>query len=136
LPRHWPPAGYKAIDTDKGWSEPLPGGRQQWREDAIQELLATEDTDVLFVAGCEENQVQFHEQFDCIILLSAPAGVIRQRLASRATNTYGQALGELQRVLHDLETIEPQLRRAADHEVQTTIPFDEVVTATFRLASF
>jgi hypothetical protein len=28
----------------------IPGG-----EDAIQELLATEDVEVLFVAGCEEN---------------------------------------------------------------------------------
>jgi hypothetical protein len=35
-------------------------------------LLATEDTEVLFVAGCEENQVRFHSQFDRIILLSAP----------------------------------------------------------------
>lgn len=79
--------------------------------------------------------MQFHEQFDCIILLSAPAGVITQRLASQATNAYRRPLGELQRVLQDLETIEPQLRRAADHEVQTTIPFDEVVTAILRLAS-
>ncbi len=50
--------GYKAVDTDDGWCEPLPDGRQQWREDAVQELLSTEDVDVLFVAGCEENQVQ------------------------------------------------------------------------------
>jgi hypothetical protein len=35
-------------------------GRQRWREDAIQELLATGDTGVLFPAGCEENQVKFH----------------------------------------------------------------------------
>jgi hypothetical protein len=52
--------GFKAIDTDDGWSEPLSDGRQRWREDAIQALLATEDTNVLFVAGCEDNQVQFH----------------------------------------------------------------------------
>ncbi len=65
--------GYKAIDTDDGWCEQLPDGRQRWREDAIAALLATEDTDVLFVAGCEENQVRFHPQFDRIILLSAPA---------------------------------------------------------------
>lgn len=64
--------GFKAVDTDDGWSEPLPDGRQRWREDAIQALLATEDTDVLFVAGCEENQVQLHAQFDHIVLLSAP----------------------------------------------------------------
>ena len=64
--------GYKAVDTDDGWCEPLPDGRQQWREDAVRDLLDTEDTDVLFVAGCEENQVGFHPRFDQIILLSAP----------------------------------------------------------------
>lgn len=46
--------GYKAIDTDDGWSEQLPDGRQRWREDAFTALLATEDADVLFLAGCEE----------------------------------------------------------------------------------
>jgi putative intracellular protease/amidase len=45
--------------------------RQRWREDAIADLLATEDADVLFVAGGEENRVQFHAQFDHIVLLSA-----------------------------------------------------------------
>ncbi len=74
--------GYKAVDTDDGWCEPLPDGRQMWREDAIGELLATEDADVLFVAGCEENQVAFHWRFDVIILLSAPAEVLIDRLAS------------------------------------------------------
>src|ERR1700691_2617714 len=27
--------GYKAIDTDEGWCELLPDGRQRWREQAI-----------------------------------------------------------------------------------------------------
>jgi hypothetical protein len=49
--------GDKAIDTDDGWCEPLQDGRQRWREDSIGALLATKDADVLFVAGCEENQV-------------------------------------------------------------------------------
>jgi len=49
--------GYKAIDTDDGWCEQLPDGRQQWRERAIAGLLDTGDTEVLFIAGCEENQV-------------------------------------------------------------------------------
>ena len=45
--------GFKAVDTDDGWCEPLPDGRQRWREDAIDRLVDTEDADVLFVAGCE-----------------------------------------------------------------------------------
>ena len=40
--------GYKAIDTDDGWCQVLADGRQIWREDAIEALLATEDADVLF----------------------------------------------------------------------------------------
>jgi hypothetical protein len=54
--------GFKAVDTDDGWCEPLPDGRQRWREDAIGQLLDTEDAEVLFVAGCEENQVRFHSR--------------------------------------------------------------------------
>jgi dephospho-CoA kinase len=83
--------GYKAVDTDDGWCEPQPDGRQRWREDAIQELLATEDTGMLFVAGCEENQVKFHPWFDHIILLSAPAEVLTWRLATRTNNPFGKS---------------------------------------------
>lgn len=125
--------GFKAVDTDDGWSEPLPDGRQRWREDAIEALLATEDTGVLFVAGCEENQARFHARFDHIILLSAPLEVLMGRLAGRTSNPYGKAPEELSRIVDDVEAVEPLLRRVADHEVRTTIPLDEVVTAILRV---
>ena len=125
--------GFKAIDTDDGWSEPVPGGRQQWREDAIAELLATEDAPVLFVAGCEENQVRFHSQFDHIVLLSAPPEIMTERLAARTGNPYGKTPGELARILADLQAVEPRLRRVADHEVRTAAPLPEVVAAILRL---
>ena len=126
--------GYKAVDTDDGWCEPVTDGRQRWREDAIDELLATEDANMLFVAGCEENQVRFHPRFDLIILLSAPARTLMERLSSRTTNSYGKAPGELDRVLDDLQAVEPLLRNAAHHEVQTTMPLSDVVAAVLRLA--
>lgn len=126
--------GYKAIDTDDGWCEQLPDGRQRWREDAIAALLATEDADVLFVAGCEENQVQFHPQFDRIILLSAPVKTMLQRLGARTGNPYGKAPGDLGRVISDTQNIEPLLRQAADHEISTTQPLQDVVTSILRLA--
>ena len=125
--------GFKAVDTDDGWCEPLPDGRQRWREDAIGQLLDTEDAGVLFVAGCEENQVQFHPRFDLIILLSAPVEVLAERLASRTTNSFGRAPGELERVLDDLRVVEPLLRKAADHEIATTKPVNDVVTEVLRL---
>ena len=127
--------GYKAVDTDDGWSEPLPDGRQQWREDAIQALLATEDADVLFVAGCEENQAVFQPQFDHIVLLSAPIETLLERLATRTTNSYGKTAEELRRFRADVETVAAYelLRRVADHEIRTTMPLDEVVATVLRL---
>ena len=126
--------GYKAIDTDDGWCEPVSGGRRRWREDAIGQLLDTEDASLLFVAGCEENQARFHPRFDLIILLSAPAEVLVTRLASRATNPFGKSPGELARILDDLRLVEPLLRTAADHEIATTKPVSGVVTEVLRLA--
>lgn len=121
--------GYKAVDTDNGWCEPQPDGRQRWREDAIQALLDAEDTDVLFVAGCEENQVKFHSQFDHIILLSAPADVLTQRLVTRTSNQFGKSAGEYHQILADLADVEPRLRKVADCEIDTTMPLSEVVPA-------
>lgn len=125
--------GYKAVDTDDGWSEPQPDGRQVWREDAIQTLLATDDAEVLFVAGCEENQAKFHPQFDQIILLTAPIETLVQRLTMRTNNSYGKNPEELRRFLDDFEAVEPLLRRVASHEVRTTMPLHEVVSTILRL---
>jgi shikimate kinase len=125
--------GYRAVDTDDGWTEPLPDGRQRWREDAIESLLTTEDTDVLFLAGCEENQATFLDRFDHIVLLSAPLETLLERLATRTGNPYGRSPEELQRFLDDVEIVEPLLRTIADHEVRTTIPVHEVVTTVLRL---
>ena len=126
--------GFKAIDTDDGWCEQLPGGRQRWREDAVASLLDTEDADVVFVAGCEDNQARFHSRFDLIILLSAPVQVMTERLAARAGNPYGKASGEMDRILADLAAVEPLLRKAADHEIRTTISLADVVAKVLRLA--
>jgi dephospho-CoA kinase len=125
--------GYKAIDTDEAWSEPQPDGRQMWREEAIQALLTADDAEVLFVAGCEENQAKFHAQFDHIVLLSAPLETLVERLATRSGNSYGKAPEEVRRFFHDVETVEPLLRRIASHEVRTTMPLNEVVTTILRL---
>src|SRR6266487_1639757 len=87
--------GYKAIDADDGWSERGPDGDWVWREERIQLLLSIEDCDVLFLSGCATNQVKFYPQFDHIVLLSAPAAVIIDRLATRTSNPYGKDPDEL-----------------------------------------
>jgi dephospho-CoA kinase len=132
--------GQKAVDADApGFSElvsvpsdeltgPGPGKDWVWNEDRVQDLLTTADADVLFVSGCSPNQGKFYPQFDHVVLLSAPAAVIAERLATRTTNDFGKDPGQLGRTLQLQQDIEPVLRRGADLEVDTTAPVDEVVT--------
>ena len=56
-----------------------------------------------------------------------------ERLQARTNNPYGKSPLELRRFLEDVETVEPLLRRAADHEVRTTAPLDDVVATILRL---
>jgi dephospho-CoA kinase len=140
--------GYKAIDTDYGgWAEVvsvvdeqarsgLVGNRDQlWREDRIAELLATDDAEVLFVGGAAPNQSKFYGRFDHVVLLSAPAPVMMERLVSRTNNPYGKDPEELARALALKERVEPMLRRAADLEIDTSIPLDQVVARILDLVA-
>lgn len=141
--------GYKAIDLDcdafsewvelNGASE-SPGSPVQtdrdwiWRADRIDELLSTEDADVVFLSGCASNMGQFLPRFDHVILLRAPAGVIVERLKSRTNNPYGKHPDEVARVLDLVQIVEPLLRRAATHEIDTRACLDDVVATVLELA--
>jgi broad-specificity NMP kinase len=131
--------GYKAVDTDYDgysyfvtpWNDNAPESETGWlwREDRVQELLSTEDVSVLFVSGTHSNQGKFRSQFDHVILLSAAAPVIAERLKTRTNNPYGKEPEQLAEVLGYLETIEPRLRRFATLEIDTAAPLEQVVTA-------
>lgn len=137
--------GYKAVDTDYGGLSELvnipddepsglePGWDWVWREDRIQNLLSAEDADALFLGGCAPNQGKFYPQFDHVILLTAPTDVIVERLAARTTNPYGKHPDEVARVLGLLQTIEPMLRRGADHVVETSVSLTQAVAKVLRL---
>ncbi len=138
--------GYKAVDADEdGLSEVVrvpedeptgldPGQDWVWREDRIRDLLATEDADVLFLAGCSPNQGTFYPQFDHVVLLSAPPAVIVERLTTRTNNPYGKRPKDIARTLALRETVEPLLRRGAGHEIDTSAPLERVVAEVLRIA--
>ncbi len=77
--------------------------------------------------------VRFYPQFDHVILLSAPAAVIVERLATRTNNPYGKRPDEVARVLSLVQTIEPLLRKGAGYEVDTSAPLGQVVETVLRL---
>ena len=127
--------GHEVVDTDHGnWIAEPPNSERLWREDRMDELLAGHQEGVLFVSGCVANQGRFYPRFDAVVLLSAPTEVILERVAKRGTNDFGKTDAERARILSDLATVEPLLRRGATAEIDTRAPIDEVVDALERIA--
>ena len=132
--------GHQVVDTDYGaYSEQVPcsdaGESQQlWREDRIKALLDAHDGGALFISGCVSNQATFYPRFDAIVLLSAPATVVLERVARRESNAFGKRDVDRDRILHDLADIEPLLRARATAEIDTRAPLAEVADALERIA--
>src|SRR5258705_5131066 len=116
--------GYRTVDTDYCDYHVTVDGEQLWREDRIAALLA--DDGPLIVSGTTRNQVVFYPLFDHIVLLSAPADVLVERLTTRTTNPYGKDPSQVEETLGYLETVEPLLREAATLQVVTTGPAAQV----------
>lgn len=119
--------GHAAVDIDADGLLDESGDEPLWDEEGVREALATSPRP-LFLAGCAANQGAFYPGLTHVVLLSAPAEVVRQRLATRTTNSFGRNPEELARVLADLTEVEPLLRRGATLEIDTsTAAPDEVV---------
>ena len=126
--------GFRVVDTDSPpWSE-WAGDEWLWREDRMAELLAAEDERPLFVSGCMSNQGKFYDRFDAVVLLSAPAEVILDRIERRTTNDYGKTPGERALVLHHLASVEPRLRATCTHELDASRPLEDVVEGLVAIA--
>jgi hypothetical protein len=135
--------GHKAVDTDWNpeWeTPPAPGDPQAdgpgwlWREDRIEELLATEDAEVLFLSACVPNQSTFYSRFDHVVLLTASPELTVRRLRERTNNPYGKSVEDLADVLHFKSTVEPMLRRGATREIDTDMPLGDVVARILEIA--
>lgn len=129
--------GYRVIDTDDtGWREyreyPEPAdelhrGEWLWVEERMTRLLDADDGRSLFVAGCAANQSKFYARFDAVVLLSASADMILDRVGRRLGNNYGKTPLERAMILADLNTVEPMLRASCTHELDASRPLDEVL---------
>ena len=129
--------GYRVVDTDEpGWREYRPyaepidelhRGEWLWVEEKMEELLHTVDGRGLFVGGGARNQSKFYDRFDAVVLLSAPADVLLDRVASRTTNPYGKTALEEAEILADIAEIEPLRREGCTHELDASRPLADTV---------
>ena len=116
--------GHLTVDTDyDGWT--LADGR--WDTTKMTGLLDREP-DVV-VAGTVDNQGDFYDRFDHVVLLSAPLGILIERVSSRTTNPYGQTADEQAEIARYVQTVEPLLRRTATIELDGQASIDELAGA-------
>jgi adenylate kinase family enzyme len=137
--------GYRVVDTDDpGWreyredaesSDELHRGEWLWVEERMTGLLDSDDGRTLFVQGCVRNQGKFYDRFDAVVLLSAPAEVLLDRIARRTTNDYGKTPLERAMIMDDLAKVEPLLRAGCSHELDASRPLDELVDDLIAIAS-
>ena len=116
--------GHDVVDTDyDGWTI----DDRLWDEDRMPALLAAPRARALFVSGTAENQGAFYDRFDAVVLLTTPAGVLLERIATRTTNDFGKTPEERARIVGHIAEVEPLLRATFTHELDTSAPLDEVV---------
>jgi len=119
--------GHFAVDTDyDGWQ--VDG---TWDESRMDLLLARH-SDVI-VSGTVENQGRFYDRFDHVVLLSAPLGVLIDRVTQRTNNPYGKTPEQQSEIAHYLQTVEPLLRQGATLELDAQQPVADLADAVERL---
>jgi dephospho-CoA kinase len=117
--------GFHSYDADDdGFTQPRSDGVWEWQVEVVRDLLDRHDGDLLFFAGCSDEQAQF--RFDFKVVLTAPVEVILERLQTRNTNPFGKSQDERDRVLDDMAWVVPLLLDSADLVVDTTTTVSEV----------
>jgi shikimate kinase len=116
--------GHRTVDTDyDGWT--LPDGR--WDEPRMHALLAANPT--IVVSGTVENQGQFYDSFDDVVLLSAPLDVLLDRVRVRTDNPYGHTPEQQAEIGTYANEVEPLLHRGATLELDGRRPVEALADA-------
>lgn len=114
--------GHPVIDTDYG---PWTTESGLW-DDVLMGALLGESADVV-VSGTVDNQGDFYDRFDHVVLLSAPISVILDRVRTRTTNPYGATAEEREEIRSNHASVEPLLRATSTVEIDATQPLRDIV---------
>ena len=87
--------------------------------------LLAEQPDVV-VSGTVENQGHFYDQFEHVVLLSAPVDLLLERVGRRTNNPYGKTADQLADIARYVEAVEPLLRRGSTLELDGRRPVGEL----------
>ncbi|WP_207216491.1 AAA family ATPase [Xylanimonas ulmi] len=111
------------------------GWEQVWDLVRVRARIDAHGAGVLFLAGTAPNQSEVYDRLDAVVLLTAPREVLLARVAARTDNPYGKDAAGRAQIEHDIDAVEPLLRRGATHVVSSDRPLADVVTDVERIAA-
>lgn len=120
--------GCTTVDTDYGDYE-RPDGR--WHVERMTALLDAHDD--IVVSGTVDNQGDFYDRFDHVILLSAPIDVLLERVTHRTNSPYGRTPEQRDEIRRYTIEVEPLLRRGATLELDGRRPLADLADEVERL---
>ncbi|MGB3764743.1 MAG: AAA family ATPase [Ornithinimicrobium sp.] len=113
--------GHLTVDTDyDSWE--VPDGT--WDEHRMDRLLA--GNSALVVSGTVQNQVEFYDRFEHVVLLTAPLEVLLDRVMRRENNPYGKTAEHLLEIQRYVGEVEPLLRHGATIELDGRCPISDL----------
>lgn len=127
--------GERAVDppdpTPAGWLDHF-----GWkiRPEAVRSLAASLSSEVGFLCGGFENDVDVWALFDCVICLAVDETTLRDRLASRTTNHFGKHPEELQAALRWRLVVEDQYRNRGAVIIDATQSLEVVAAQVVAVA--
>jgi broad-specificity NMP kinase len=149
--------GYSSVDVDdhgiSGWrshstgeivpSPPLGQRPADWLDrfawsidsSRVDEVRREADNRLVFLVGAVENEAEILALADVVVCLVADADTLRRRLATRQTNEFGKAPGDLEAVMSWLGVFEEHHEEIGAVMIDATQPLPEVVSAVVAAAS-
>ncbi|MDX6303010.1 MAG: hypothetical protein QOF53_4224 [Nocardioidaceae bacterium] len=122
--------GHLTVDTDyNAWVLP----DRTWDRPRMDELLAAHPAVV--VSGTVENQGEFYDRFEHVVLLSAPVDVLLDRVRRRTENPYGRTAEQRAEIEEYVETVEPLLRAGSTLELDARRPVGDLADAIEKLVA-
>jgi hypothetical protein len=135
---HWADRATGQVVADP--PDPVPAGwlyRYGWRisRAEVAALAARARDRTAFLCGSAENEADVRDLFDLVICLVADGQTLRDRLAARTSNAFGQHPEELAAVLDGNDGYEPAYRRRGAVIIDSRRPPAEVADAILAAAA-
>lgn len=87
----------------------------------------------IFLAGTASNQSRLYVDLDCVIALTAPLSVMKERIKSRTDNPFGKSETEWEKIEKDTMEFEERIKKSSDYVIDTSQPLEDTVKKIERL---